>query len=122
MRTGKKFQDQDISFFLELTVTLFMIMTIWGLLGGCSVAKPNADGHPTVSLASAQISEPAAAPAQEAASAKVESKVAHYQVKKGDTLYRIAQKTGASVDAIAMANGLSDPTRLAVGQTLVIPK
>lgn len=121
MRTGKKFQEEDVSFFLELTVTLFMIMFIWGLLGGCSVAKPKED-HPTVSLATAQISEPAAAPVQEASPKKTEPKVAHYQVKRGDTLYRIAQKTGASVDAIAMANGLSDPTKLAVGQTLVIPK
>ena len=30
----KKFEDQDIRFFWELTVTLAMIVLIWGLLGG----------------------------------------------------------------------------------------
>ena len=118
MRTAKKFQEKDVSFFLELTVTLFMIMLIWGLMSGCSYAKPKED-HPTVSLATAQISEPAAAEVE--APAKPEPKIAHYRVKRGDTLYRIAQETGASVDAIAMANGLSDPAKLAVGQTLLIP-
>ncbi|WP_367714488.1 peptidoglycan DD-metalloendopeptidase family protein [Nitratireductor sp. GISD-1A_MAKvit] len=43
-----------------------------------------------------------------------------YKVVAGDTLYGIARKTGASVDTIKSANGLSDGY-LQVGQTLTIP-
>lgn len=43
-----------------------------------------------------------------------------YTVKKGDTLGAIAAKTGQSVDALARLNGLSDPDKLSIGQTLKI--
>lgn len=44
-----------------------------------------------------------------------------YAVGPGDTLYRIADRTGASVDAIARANGLAAPYSVRAGQRLVIP-
>jgi LasA protease len=44
-----------------------------------------------------------------------------YTVRAGDTLGAIAQRYRVSVDAILQANGMSDPNRLEVGQTLVIP-
>lgn len=43
-----------------------------------------------------------------------------YTVKKGDTLGAIAAKTGQSVDALARLNGLSDPDKLSIGQTLKV--
>ncbi len=43
-----------------------------------------------------------------------------YTVRKGDTLGAIASKTGQSVDALARLNGLSDPDKLSIGQTLKI--
>src|SRR5258706_7192122 len=42
-------------------------------------------------------------------------------VQRGETLFGIAQKYGATVDAIARANGLTDPSQLQVGQRLLIP-
>ncbi len=44
-----------------------------------------------------------------------------YTVQPGDTLYRIVNKTGASLTDIARANGLSSPYLLQVGQQLEIP-
>jgi len=44
-----------------------------------------------------------------------------YVVQAGDTLFAIAQQYGVLMEAIAAANGLSNPNRLAVGQQLIIP-
>lgn len=44
-----------------------------------------------------------------------------YFVQEGDTLIAIADRFGSSVDAIAGANGLSDPSRIFPGMELVIP-
>ncbi|MCC5911006.1 MAG: LysM peptidoglycan-binding domain-containing protein [Clostridiaceae bacterium] len=44
-----------------------------------------------------------------------------YVVKSGDTLYKIAQKLGISMENLAQANGLRDWNLLHVGQTLNIP-
>jgi LysM repeat protein len=42
-------------------------------------------------------------------------------VQSGDTLNRIAEWYGVSPEAIISVNGLADPNRLEVGQTLIIP-
>lgn len=42
-------------------------------------------------------------------------------VRPGDTLYSIAARYGVSVTAIMQANGIKNPDRIFVGQTLVIP-
>jgi peptidoglycan/xylan/chitin deacetylase (PgdA/CDA1 family) len=44
-----------------------------------------------------------------------------YTVVAGDTLYSIAQRFGTTVDTIASANGISDPSDITAGQVLVIP-
>jgi murein DD-endopeptidase MepM/ murein hydrolase activator NlpD len=44
-----------------------------------------------------------------------------YTVRAGDALYDIALKTGVPVGQLAAANGISDPSFLAVGQVLTIP-
>jgi LysM repeat protein len=44
-----------------------------------------------------------------------------YTVAPGDTVSRIAQKTGGKVADIVNANKLADPTKLRVGQVLFIP-
>ena len=44
-----------------------------------------------------------------------------YIVAPGDTLYRIADRTGASVDSIARANGIAAPYAVRAGQRLAIP-
>jgi murein DD-endopeptidase MepM/ murein hydrolase activator NlpD len=42
-------------------------------------------------------------------------------VQPGETLFRIAERYGSSVPALAHANGLTDPTRIYAGQELRIP-
>jgi LysM repeat protein len=44
-----------------------------------------------------------------------------YTVQPGDTLSKIAQKTGAKVNDIINANKIADPTKVQVGQVLFIP-
>jgi LysM repeat protein len=43
-----------------------------------------------------------------------------YQVQQGDTLYRIAQQFGTTVDHLVALNGIANPNVLYVGQMLVI--
>ncbi len=42
-------------------------------------------------------------------------------VQRGETLFRIAMRYGTTVEAIAAANGISDPRYISVGQRLLIP-
>ncbi len=55
--------------------------------------------------------------AQQAANANAVT----YTIQRGDTLGGIAIRFGVSVDELVQANGLADPNRIYVGQTLVIP-
>jgi len=50
-----------------------------------------------------------------------ERAVKNYSVVKGDTYYRIAKASGASVSALAKANPGVDPAKLRIGQVLRIP-
>jgi len=45
-----------------------------------------------------------------------------YVVKKGDTLYAIAKRCGTTVSELAAVNNIKDPSRLQVGQKLLIPR
>jgi LysM repeat protein len=44
-----------------------------------------------------------------------------YVVQPGDNLFRIALRHGTSVEAIAQANNIANPSEIDVGQTLIIP-
>ncbi|MBN1136458.1 MAG: LysM peptidoglycan-binding domain-containing protein [Anaerolineae bacterium] len=44
-----------------------------------------------------------------------------YVVKPGDTLYRIAQEYGVTIEAIVAANDIADPSQIVAGQKLIIP-
>lgn len=43
-------------------------------------------------------------------------------VQQGETMFRIALRYGVTVEALAAANGIADPTRIYAGQTLKIPQ
>lgn len=44
-----------------------------------------------------------------------------HRIVRGETLYSIARQYNVSVADISAANGISDPSGLAIGQTLIIP-
>ena len=53
---------------------------------------------------------------------KTRARVVHHRVKRGDTLYDIAKRYGASVQKIARVNGIRHSHILRVGTTLRIPQ
>jgi len=61
---------------------------------------------------------------QEAARSQPREKpqVVRHQVKRGETLFQIAQRYGASADRILKMNGMGKTHRLKAGTTLLIPK
>jgi membrane-bound lytic murein transglycosylase D len=54
--------------------------------------------------------------------AKEQPKVVHHQVKRGETVFQIARRYGASVDRILQKNGMPKTHRLQAGTTLLVPK
>jgi lipoprotein NlpD len=75
---------------------------------------PVVDGAPRASSAAKPaVATPAPAPAPAVAEGQ-------YLVKKGDTLYSIALEHGADYREVAQWNGLQDPTRILVGQVLLV--
>ncbi len=48
-------------------------------------------------------------------------KETYHVVQRGETLFSIAQRYGSTVEAVAHANGLHDPSNIYVGQRLKIP-
>ena len=70
------------------------------------------------SAASVQVA-PAAQPARAADPGTAQG--ATYTVQKGDSVGLIAKKTGARLQDIVEANKLADPSKILVGQVLVIP-
>lgn len=49
------------------------------------------------------------------------ARTVHHRVRPGETLYRIGKAYGVPYQQIARENGLSDPSRIRVGQRLRIP-
>jgi len=44
-----------------------------------------------------------------------------HRVERGENLYRIGKAYGVAPEALARLNGIADPTRIEVGQVIVIP-
>jgi LysM repeat protein len=59
-------------------------------------------------------------PAFQAAPATAQGDQTHV-VQSGENLFRIALRYNTTVEALAAANGIADPTRIYAGQTLIIP-
>ena len=47
--------------------------------------------------------------------------VAAHVVQPGETLWRIAKRYGVELDVLAHHNGITDPTRIEIGQTIHLP-
>jgi murein DD-endopeptidase MepM/ murein hydrolase activator NlpD len=50
-----------------------------------------------------------------------EQEPVEHVVRAGETLFAIAQQYNTTVEAMVEANGIADPSMIAVGQTLIIP-
>ena len=93
-----------------------------GFLAGCS--------SPTLAPVTDRSQQPAPqvrqeAPSQPAVATPVPSPAASssgtYTVASGDTLYRIAKNHNVEVNDLMRVNGITDPSKLAVGRVLTIP-
>ena len=57
MRTSEqRFHPEDVDFFIDLAMTLAMIVLVWGLLSGCSFS--NKQQYPAVSIDEVQAAAP----------------------------------------------------------------
>lgn len=86
------------------------------LVGGAAKPAPT----PTPPSAAKPAVTPAAAPASGKAKV-VPAGPGTYIIQPGDTLYSIAKRHGLSEKRLAEANGITDPTKVAVGKALTIP-
>lgn len=77
-------------------------------------AKPAAAQTAASKPAATKPAAPAAARTQEAASGT-------YKVAKGDNPYTIAKKLGVKYQDLLSLNGVTDPTKLQIGQVLKVP-
>lgn len=82
------------------------------VLAGCAARRP----APVVDRLPPPEAKPAAPPAAQAVPARPDT----HTVKRGETLYSIALEYGVDWRDLAAWNQLSDPTRLRLGQTLVL--
>jgi lipoprotein NlpD len=94
-------------------------------LGGCTITStrqaPVAD-RSTPSPAAAPAAAPPPVAAAKPAAPRVPAADGTYKVQPGDTLTSIAAAFGRDVKEIARWNGIDDPSRIRVGQTLrVVP-
>jgi LysM repeat protein len=83
---------------------------------GGSPAPPNA-----VSFAQAEAAAPLPVGGASAPVMSYTGSGDSYVVQSGDNLFRIALRFGVSIDALAIANRITDPTRIYAGQRLIIP-
>jgi len=74
------------------------------------IATPGAPASPTASVAASPV-----------ASAEPSTSGATYRVKSGDTLTAIAARFGTTVRVLVQLNGITDPSRLKVGQVIQLP-
>jgi lipoprotein NlpD len=85
------------------------------VLAACAVRQPSPAERKAASA------KPATPPAAAAARPVIQpSTDGAYVVKKGDTLYSIALEHGADYREVAQWNGLTDPTKIEIGQRLKV--
>jgi LysM repeat protein len=81
------------------------------LLMGCGERSAESDSDTTVVVGTTEAQ----------ATTTTEEPRLFYTVQRGDTLVRIATRFDISLNALVSENGIADPTRIYVGQQLLIP-
>jgi LysM repeat protein len=86
-----------------------------------STGEPVASGEPTAEPTDPDASPDAQASAAPTATAEPTLSGATYRVKSGDTLTAIAARFGTTPQVLAQLNDIADPSRLRIGQVLILP-
>jgi len=89
----------------------FTILVLTLLISGCATAPSTPPPVRSIPPVSVPIVTPPPA----------EVEGFYYEIKKGDTIWRLARKYGLSIDQIAQVNNLASASRIAVGQKIFIP-
>jgi LysM repeat protein len=137
MRHWKRLVYYLIINVLVSACTILAVLAIWDRthpagIGGEPLAQAIASGTPqAVAGSSAEPGnipeDPAASPpasnptSTPPAATETERPELEYRIQPGDTLGDVAVRFDVTVDDLMEANGITDPDRLEVGQTLIIP-
>lgn len=89
--------------------------------GGGATPTPAPTPPPTPEPTDIFVESPEPAPSAEPTAAPTAAAGTRYKVKKGDTMWAIAQRYGITLKALREANPDVDPTKMRVGTVLVIP-
>ncbi len=100
-------------------VTLGLVAACGG--GATPTPAPTAEPTPAPTDIFVPSPEPTAEPSQAPAPGETAAAGTTYKVKKGDTMWAIAEKFGVTLKALKAANPDVEPTTMRVGTVLVIP-
>lgn len=82
--------------------------------------EPSEPASPAASVAKAKKATPSPAAAPAPAKPKPATGSRTHVIQKGDTVYNVAKRYGLSSGEVMRANGISDPSRVQMGQVLKI--
>ena len=110
---------------LPVVGVLFVVFLVWGCASPpqkTTAPEPLVNEIKPIEVTESAVSSPKLPPAMRKAKAKSpKGGKTLYTVKKGDTLRRISNNYGVSVQAIRKANHINSKTALKVGQKITIP-
>jgi LysM repeat protein len=106
----------------RLAITLMTLGLVAACGGGATpTPAPTAVATPAPTDIFVPSPEPTAEATQAPGPAETAAAGTTYKVKRGDTMWEIAQKFGVTLKALKAANPDVDPTAMRVGTVLVIP-
>jgi LysM repeat protein len=117
----RQFRQQKMNQVKGMSAIGFLVALL--MLSGCARQEASAGTNAARSAAPATAAATTAAAARPAATkaGPATGMTIMHTVQEGENLYRIGRKYGTSVQAIAQANGITDVTRITVGQKIAIP-
>jgi LysM repeat protein len=110
-----------------IALAIIMVLSLWAAVAVVAQGWSPLDPGPARQTVTAADSATGGADAQSAALAVgaptplPPNAPTYHTVKTGETLGKIAAAYGMTTDAIASANGITNPNVIAVGQRLLIP-
>lgn len=105
--------------------SILIALVLCVLLGACGAQptatptpEPTATTRPTATATHTPVPTPTHTPTPTLVPTPT---VTIYVVQAGDVLGAIAKRFGTTIEAIAAANGITDPDLIRIGQELIIP-